>query len=63
MNSSQVSRANGTTHTHQSSVMKEGASLMCQIVSGIVWHGITSMVMVVVADLVILCSVCVYVIG
>ena len=42
MKTSQVSRANGTTHTHQSSMMKEGLLYMAAIVS-VVWHGITSM--------------------
>ena len=49
MKTSQVSRANGTTNTHQSSMMKEGASLW-QLVSVMV-YGITSMDMEVVADL------------
>ena len=39
MKTSQVSRANGTTHTHQSSVMKEEASLwLWQLVCVMVWH-------------------------
>ena len=50
MKTSQVSRANGTTHTHQSSVMKEGLFLLWQL-SSVWWYGITSMVMEVVADL------------
>ena len=45
---SQVSRANGTTHNHQSSVLKEEASLW-QLVSVMV-YGITSMGMEVVGD-------------
>ncbi len=32
-----VSRANGTTHPHQSSVMKEGYSLV-QLGSVMIWH-------------------------
>ena len=48
MKTSQVSRANGTTHNHQSSVLKEGASLW-QLVN--VLDGITSKGTEVVCDL------------
>ena len=48
MKSSQVSRANGTTQTRQSSVMKEGASLHGSNCSSC---DITSMCIKVVADL------------
>ena len=46
MKTSQVSKAHGTTHTHQSSVLKEGLFSMAELVSDI--YGITSMGMVVV---------------
>ncbi len=42
MKTSQVSRANGTTHTHQCSGQKEGASLV-QLVCVIVWYGMASL--------------------
>ena len=46
MKTSQVSRANGTTHTHQSSVVKgRGFSLWQVVIDVMVWHHFTIMYM------------------